>query len=86
MPTFAIAIRLNATPAAEPFVPAATLEAHGLSPIPEVPGLFEGEGLPPDQLALLLAEIAEAVRDPSAGAVVRSGLLDDVWISLRRDG
>ena len=45
MPTFAI--RLNATPDADPFVPATQLEEHGLTAIPEVPGLFEGEGFVP---------------------------------------
>jgi len=87
-PTFAIviAIRLNATPDAEPFMPASQLWDHGLAAIPEVPGLFESEGLSPDQLAVVLTRLAEVVHEPEAGLAVQSGLLDDVWISLRRDG
>ncbi|MGD1915685.1 MAG: hypothetical protein ACFCBV_05815 [Phycisphaerales bacterium] len=86
MPTFAIAIRFNATPDAEPLMPVSQLKDHGLAAIPEVPGLFEGEGLAPDQLAALLSKLAEVVHEPEAGLAVQSGLLDDVWISIRRDG
>lgn len=86
MPTFAIAVRFNATPASEPFLPAGGLAAYGLEAVDAVPGLFEGEGLAPERLAALLGELAEAVRRPAAADAVESGLLDDVWVSLRRDG
>lgn len=86
MSTFAIAIRLNATPRSEGHVPASVLSEFGLQSDPAVPGLFEGQGLKPERLAALLGELAEAVRSPAAEGVVDSGLLDDVWISIRRDG
>jgi hypothetical protein len=83
--TFAIAIRFNATPRAEPYVPEPVLSDYGLEADPGVPGLFEGQGLQPERLAALLGELAESVRSPAAEGVVASGLLDDVWISIRRD-
>ncbi len=86
MPTFAIAIRFNATPRAEGFVPTSVLNEYGLEADPGVPGLFEGQGLQPERLAALLAELSESMHSPAAEGVVASGLLDDVWISIRRDG
>ena len=86
MPTFAIAIRFNATPRSDGHVPASVLSEHGLQADPDVPGLFEGERLQPERLATLLGEVADAVRSPGAVDVIDSGLLDDVWVSLRRDG
>jgi hypothetical protein len=86
---FCVSIRLNLRPeTAGPVIDALgpSLRQAGLSFRSDAPGLIEGRGIEGVDLALLLNALASlSFTDAAALEALEAGVIDDLWVHVRRE-